>query len=132
MAKKITLSELLENPNKFRIDAFTWTVKNFAKVREEAEHGVYGAGKRGPTFTDPLTEGLRAKFETSGRVTFYAHVTVNDTDKTRIQQEMGNWPDMSIEEAREIKGIIQALADDGVNVKDAGRELRQYGRRWRP
>ncbi len=86
------------------------------------------------TITDPMTVGLRAIIRNTGLVSFHVHYEIGDS---RPFMKIGDHPQMTVNEARELTRTIRGLADMGIDVQEGLhdrliRELKEKGMKWRP
>jgi Arm DNA-binding domain len=94
-------------------------------------------GKSAPkliTLSDPMTTGLQAIIRPSGAVSFHVHYHCNGQ---RPLLKLGNHPDMSIAQARELTKTVIALGNLGIDPQEGLherliRELQAKGIKWRP
>lgn len=86
------------------------------------------------TVSDNLQPGLRAIIRNSGIIAFHVQYKVGDS---RPYLKLGEYPQMSIIEARYLAKTVISLAESGIDVH-AGlhdkliRELKEKGDKWRP
>ena len=86
------------------------------------------------TVSDNIQTGLRAIIRNTGLISFHVQY---DIDGSRPYLKIGDHPEMSVERARRIAGIVRTLADHGIDPQ-AGlherlvRELEDKGVKWRP
>jgi hypothetical protein len=85
---------------------------------------------------DGLAPGLRVNVYPDGKVALSVEYRLPGII-TRPQVKFGEWPDMSIDEARELAGIVRELASRGVDVQlglhtRLAKELQRDGLDWQP
>jgi hypothetical protein len=117
--------------------AFGFNEQTFEKFKKDLKHPLLKKIPGGrQTITDPHQPGLRANIFKSGQVSFIVEYRIPGFT-TRSHLTLGNFPDMSIEEARELAVVVRELGSRGVDVQ-AGlhdrliQELRRDGLNWRP
>lgn len=86
--------------------------------------------------TDPLAPGLRVNVYIEGQVAFSVEYKLPGI-KSRLHVKIGDWPDMSIPEAREIAGVVRELGTRGIDVQlglhtRLAQELKRDGLDWQP
>jgi Arm DNA-binding domain len=86
------------------------------------------------TLSDPMTTGLQAIIRPSGAVSFHVHYHCNGQ---RPLLKLGNHPDMTIAQARELTKTVIALGNLGIDPQEGLherliRELQAKGIKWRP
>lgn len=85
--------------------------------------------------TDPLGPGIHVNVYIEGRVVFSVEYKLAGFTN-RLHVKIGEWPEMSIQEAREIAALVRELGLRGVDVQ-AGlhnrltEELKRDGLDWR-
>jgi hypothetical protein len=84
--------------------------------------------------TDPDEVGLRVIIRSAGTIAFHVSYTV---DGSTPLLKIGSYPDMSIDEARELTRTIRYLASQGIDPQVGLherliRELKEKGTKWRP
>lgn len=83
---------------------------------------------------DDQQPGLQIHVYKNGDIVFHAGYHIAGS---RPVVKIGNFPSMSLQEAREMTKLIRDLAEDGVDMQDGFlprtiRELRTDGIKWRP
>lgn len=86
--------------------------------------------------SDPLSPGLRVNVYTEGQVAFSVEYRLPGI-QSRLHVKIGEWPDMSIDEAREIAATVRELGLRGIDVQlglhtRLSQELKRDGLDWRP
>ncbi len=86
--------------------------------------------------SDPLAPGLRVNVYPEGLVAFSVEYRLPGI-MTRPHVKIGEWPDMSIPEAREIAATVRELGMRGIDVQlglhtRLSQELKRDGLDWRP
>lgn len=86
--------------------------------------------------SDPLAPGLRVNVYTEGQVAFSVEYKLPGI-QSRLHVKIGEWPEMSIHEAREITATVRELGMRGVDVQYGlhtrlAQELKRDGLDWRP
>ena len=112
----------------------TVTEALFSKLVSDLQTGSVKFANDRVRISDDQQPGLRIHVYKTGAVIFHAEYVVGIT---RALVKFGEWPDMSLQEAREITKIIRALAEKGIDVQDGFyprlvRELKRDGVRWTP
>jgi len=86
------------------------------------------------TVSDDMQTGLRAIIRNTGLISFHVQY---DIDGSRPYLKLGDHPDMTVSEARDLARTVRTLADHGIDPQ-AGlherlvRELEDKGTKWRP
>lgn len=86
------------------------------------------------TLSDPIQIGLKAIIRESGVVSFHVQYEVGTS---RPMLKLGEYPAMSVNEARKIAKTVRTLGDRGIDVQEGlherlVRELLEQGEKWRP
>jgi Arm DNA-binding domain len=86
------------------------------------------------TVSDDEVQGLQCIVRKTGLISF--HVGYNYRG-SRPVLKLGNFPDMSVAEARELANTVRELADMGIDPQEGLherliRELKAQGSAWRP
>lgn len=92
--------------------------------------------KKRQRLSDGLAPGLRVNVYPDGKVALSVEYRLPGI-VTRPQVKFGEWPDMSIDEARELAATIRELASRGVDVQlglhtRLAQELQRDGLDWQP
>lgn len=87
-----------------------------------------------PSISDDRVPGLRAIFRESGQISFHVQYSIGDS---RPFLKIGDYPDMSIADARKIAEAIKHQATQGVDVQvelhtKLMRDLLTKGKSWKP
>lgn len=87
------------------------------------------------TISDTQVSGLRAIIRKSGAISYHANYTARDGSRPYLK--IGDYPKMSINQARQITDTIHALAAKGIDPVEGlherlMRELLEKGEKWRP
>lgn len=111
------------------------------KTAEEVRAGKWG---RGPAYTqrargsDDVVSGLRWDILNTGRISLRAQYTVGTKRRLMDIGELNKDSEerISLDNARELTRVIQALGDKGIDVAKGGRqrlirELLEQGTSWR-
>lgn len=91
------------------------------------------------TISDEMQVGLRAYIRPSGQIAFHVQYPRPD-GKSRFDRnvmKIGDFPEMTIPEARELAKTIMSLAKMGIDVQEGLHErliteLKAKGPKWRP
>jgi Arm DNA-binding domain len=91
-------------------------------------------GDKPVTMTDPETTGLMVMIRNTGSISFHAHYHCKGR---RPLLKLGNHPEMTIAQARELTKTVIALGEKGIDPTEGLherliRELLVKGTRWRP
>ncbi len=86
------------------------------------------------TVSDDVVKGLQAIIRRTGMISFHVGY---DYRGSRPVLKLGNFPEMSVAEARELAKTVRELADKGIDVQEGLherliRELLAQGTAWRP
>jgi hypothetical protein len=86
------------------------------------------------TVSDDVVTGLQAIIRKTGLISFHCGYSFRGS---RPVLKLGNFPDMSVAQARELAKTVRALADMGIDPQEGLherliKELREKGTAWRP
>ncbi len=86
------------------------------------------------TLSDSQANGLRTRISKNGTVTFHVQFFIGDS---RPLLKLGDFPDMSLADARKLTNTVRSLAQKGIDPTDGlhkrlMRELLEKGDKWRP
>jgi hypothetical protein len=89
------------------------------------------------TIGDPETKGLSALIRSSGLISFHVQYEIYDEEGSRPKPKIGNYPEMSVKQARALANTIHALAERDIdpfkNIMESRiEELLKQGANWRP
>lgn len=113
------------SPSKFSIEHFESIARDLDSGRLKLDKIV---------ISDDVQIGLRAIIRKSGTITYHVSYAAGES---RPYLKVGQYPDTSIAEARELARTITTLADHGIDVQSGLhdrliKELREKGTKWRP
>lgn len=104
-----------------------------AEMFTVAAKSIKGTKKK-ITLSDPMTTGLQAIIRPSGAISFHVHYHYNGH---RPLLKLGDFPGMTIVQARELTRTVIALGELGIDPQEGFRErlireLLRDGEKWRP
>ena len=102
---------------------------------EKHRREIKKTGEERRRMSDPLQPGLRIQIYLEGQVSFIVEYKLPGI-KTRPHLTIGHWPQMSIQEARELAALIRDLGNKGIDVQEGLHdrlitELKRDGHKWR-
>ncbi|NVO13843.1 MAG: DUF4102 domain-containing protein [Rhodoplanes sp.] len=118
-------------PRKTSQDQDVFNGDMFERLADDLKSGHIPSKKY--TLSDTVVTGLRVIIRNTGGISYHVQYTVGDD---RPYLKLGDYPDMSVSEARNLARTVTGLAGMGIDVQDGlherlVRELKAEGLKWR-